>query len=263
MRQSSLACPRRPRHPYAGDIKPFLYGSHYSNAGFVTFYLLRLEPFTSLHIELQGGHFDCPDRLFFSAGECWKGVTSSMTDVKVRAAAASAAPACSAAPFPLFSSLLACHRRHPASHCLVAGACPRVVHAAGDVPQFQPAAAGQDAGGGLGLRGRRPPAAVGRHRPRVRVDEPGGAGERVCLAAPPRVGQPHLRLQAARYVPVAAASGLELAGAAAFSCPAVHASVVLSLFFDLQARRRSAPTIYSTISRTRAKSASTRSRIPC
>jgi len=75
-------------HP-AGDIKPFLYGSHYSNAGFVTFYLLRLEPFTSLHIELQGGHFDCPDRLFFSAGECWKGVTSSMTDVKVSSSACS------------------------------------------------------------------------------------------------------------------------------------------------------------------------------
>jgi hypothetical protein len=65
-----------------GDIPPFMYGSHYSNAGFVIFYLLRLEPFTRMHVELQSGHFDCPDRLFFSVPECWKGVTRSMTDVK-------------------------------------------------------------------------------------------------------------------------------------------------------------------------------------
>ena len=36
-----------------GDIKPFLYGSHYSNAGFVLYYLLRLQPFTSLALNLQ------------------------------------------------------------------------------------------------------------------------------------------------------------------------------------------------------------------
>jgi len=64
------------------DIPPFMYGTHYSNAGFVLFYLLRLEPFTHMHVELQGGHFDCPDRLFFSIAECWRGVTHSMTDVK-------------------------------------------------------------------------------------------------------------------------------------------------------------------------------------
>ena len=36
-----------------GDIKPFLYGSHYSNAGFVLYYLLRLQPFTSMALNLQ------------------------------------------------------------------------------------------------------------------------------------------------------------------------------------------------------------------
>lgn len=41
-------------------------GSHYSNAGIVLFYLLRIEPFASLHLELQGGTFDCADRLFSS-----------------------------------------------------------------------------------------------------------------------------------------------------------------------------------------------------
>ena len=33
----------------------FHYGSHYSNAAGVLHYLLRLEPFTTLHIELQSG----------------------------------------------------------------------------------------------------------------------------------------------------------------------------------------------------------------
>jgi hypothetical protein len=64
------------------EIPPFLYGSHYSSAGIALFYLLRLEPFTSLAVELQGGRFDCADRLFFSVPECWKGVNSSMSDVK-------------------------------------------------------------------------------------------------------------------------------------------------------------------------------------
>ena len=33
--------------------KPFHYGSHYSSAGIVLHYLLRLEPYTSEHIQLQ------------------------------------------------------------------------------------------------------------------------------------------------------------------------------------------------------------------
>ena len=35
------------------DIPPFHYGSHYSSAGIVLFYLLRLEPFTGLARTLQ------------------------------------------------------------------------------------------------------------------------------------------------------------------------------------------------------------------
>ena len=46
------------------DIPKFHYGSHYSSAGIVLFYLLRLEPFTSLAHQLQGGKFDHADRLF-------------------------------------------------------------------------------------------------------------------------------------------------------------------------------------------------------
>ena len=45
---------------------PFHYGSCYSNPGSVLWYLVRLEPFASLHINLQDGHFDKPDRLFDS-----------------------------------------------------------------------------------------------------------------------------------------------------------------------------------------------------
>lgn len=46
------------------------------------YYLLRMEPFTTLHINLQSGRFDHADRLFFSIGDTWRGVNSSSTDVK-------------------------------------------------------------------------------------------------------------------------------------------------------------------------------------
>ena len=32
-------------------------------------YLIRLEPFTALHIQLQGGKFDIPDRQFHSIAQ--------------------------------------------------------------------------------------------------------------------------------------------------------------------------------------------------
>lgn len=64
------------------DIPPFHYGSHYSNAGIVLHYLLRVEPFSTLAIDLQGGRFDCPDRLFFSIHDCWLSSMESMSDVK-------------------------------------------------------------------------------------------------------------------------------------------------------------------------------------
>ena len=37
------------------DIPPFHYGSHYSSAGTVLFYLIRLEPFTAMNRALQVG----------------------------------------------------------------------------------------------------------------------------------------------------------------------------------------------------------------
>ncbi len=42
----------------------FLYGTHYSNATIVMTYLMRMEPFASLHYKQQSNKFDHADRLF-------------------------------------------------------------------------------------------------------------------------------------------------------------------------------------------------------
>ncbi|KAJ3031276.1 UNVERIFIED_CONTAM: Neurobeachin-like protein 2 [Siphonaria sp. JEL0065] len=66
----------------SGQIKKFMYGTHYSTSAAVLFYMLRMEPFTSLHIALQGGKFDHPDRQFDGMENCWKSVLSGNGDVK-------------------------------------------------------------------------------------------------------------------------------------------------------------------------------------
>eukprot|EP01064_Diplonema_japonicum_P037364 TRINITY_DN8719_c0_g2_i1.p1 TRINITY_DN8719_c0_g2~~TRINITY_DN8719_c0_g2_i1.p1 ORF type:complete len:3517 (+),score=722.39 TRINITY_DN8719_c0_g2_i1:99-10649(+) len=63
-------------------MTPFHFGSHYSNSGFTLFYLLRLEPYTTAGIILQGAKFDHADRLFDSLAQTWYGVTHSAADVK-------------------------------------------------------------------------------------------------------------------------------------------------------------------------------------
>lgn len=61
----------------------FHYGSHYSTmAGVVLYFLVRMEPFTSLHITMQDGHFDIPDRLFGSIPATWRMCTTAMSEVK-------------------------------------------------------------------------------------------------------------------------------------------------------------------------------------
>ncbi|XP_019058456.1 PREDICTED: BEACH domain-containing protein B isoform X2 [Tarenaya hassleriana] len=64
------------------DIPSFYYGSHYSSMGIVLYYLLRLEPFTSLHRSLQGGKFDHADRLFQSIEGTFRNCLSNTSDVK-------------------------------------------------------------------------------------------------------------------------------------------------------------------------------------
>ncbi|KAJ3447163.1 beige/beach-related [Anaeramoeba flamelloides] len=63
-------------------IPPFHYGTHYSSAAMVLFFLIRMEPFTTLHIELQGGKFDRADRLFHSIPQIWDNCLTNQGDVK-------------------------------------------------------------------------------------------------------------------------------------------------------------------------------------
>ncbi|KAI3676427.1 hypothetical protein L1987_86035 [Smallanthus sonchifolius] len=53
------------------EIPKFHYGSHYSSAGIVLFYLLRLPQFSTENQKLHGGQFDHADRLFNSVRDTW------------------------------------------------------------------------------------------------------------------------------------------------------------------------------------------------
>ncbi|KAJ2715225.1 hypothetical protein H4R19_001315 [Coemansia spiralis] len=66
----------------AGRIKKFLYGTHYSSAASVAHYMIRLEPFASVHISLQSGKFDHADRQFHSLGDTWNSCMTGSGDVK-------------------------------------------------------------------------------------------------------------------------------------------------------------------------------------
>ncbi|TMW63442.1 hypothetical protein Poli38472_002383 [Pythium oligandrum] len=64
------------------DIPKFLYGTHYSNIGVVLYYLIRLEPFTSYALSVQGGKFDHADRLFQSVADTWQNCLHDFNDLK-------------------------------------------------------------------------------------------------------------------------------------------------------------------------------------
>lgn len=64
------------------DPPPFHYGTHYSCAGYILHYLLRLEPFTRLALGLQGGRFDKPDRLFRDIRSSWESASSENLQVR-------------------------------------------------------------------------------------------------------------------------------------------------------------------------------------
>ncbi|CAN0494576.1 unnamed protein product, partial [Laminaria digitata] len=65
------------------DPPPFHYGTHYSCAGYILHYLLRLEPFTRLALALQGGRFDKADRLFRDIRSSWESASSeNLQDVR-------------------------------------------------------------------------------------------------------------------------------------------------------------------------------------
>ena len=54
----------------------YLYRIHYSTSYFVTYYLLRLEPFTSINIKMQDNKFDQSTRIFSSIESLWSCISS-------------------------------------------------------------------------------------------------------------------------------------------------------------------------------------------
>ena len=61
---------------------PCLYRCHYSTAYYVLLYMIRLEPFTTMHILMQDDKFDHPDRLFQGIEKAWKTVSSTSNDFR-------------------------------------------------------------------------------------------------------------------------------------------------------------------------------------
>ncbi|KAF5394789.1 hypothetical protein PHET_10214, partial [Paragonimus heterotremus] len=67
----------------SGETPPYYYGTHYSSAMIVASYLVRMEPFTQHFLKLQGGHFDLPDRMFYSIKDTWLSASEyNMADVR-------------------------------------------------------------------------------------------------------------------------------------------------------------------------------------
>ncbi|XP_060530790.1 neurobeachin isoform X11 [Cylas formicarius] len=64
------------------SIPPFHYGTHYSTSAFVYNWLIRMEPFTTMYLALNGGKFDYPNRLFSSIALSWKNCQRDTADVK-------------------------------------------------------------------------------------------------------------------------------------------------------------------------------------
>lgn len=66
-----------------GGMEPAHYGTHYSCAAYVLYYLMRLEPFSRFALRLQGGRFDVADRLFHNLGSSWRSSsTENQQDVR-------------------------------------------------------------------------------------------------------------------------------------------------------------------------------------
>ena len=63
-------------------VKPYIFGTNYSNPFYVCYYLIRLFPFSHISIELQGKKFDNANRLFFSVANTFKNSIIQKTDVK-------------------------------------------------------------------------------------------------------------------------------------------------------------------------------------
>ena len=65
-----------------GSMKPYIYGSNYSNPMYVCNFMMRLFPFTHISIELQGNKFDDANRLFLSVKNSFNNSITQKTDVR-------------------------------------------------------------------------------------------------------------------------------------------------------------------------------------
>ena len=65
-----------------GSMKPYIYGSNYSNPMYVCNFMMRLFPFTHISIELQGNKFDDANRLFLSVKNSFLNSITQKTDVR-------------------------------------------------------------------------------------------------------------------------------------------------------------------------------------
>uniref|UniRef100_A0A8C3SFT8 Lipopolysaccharide-responsive and beige-like anchor protein n=1 Tax=Chelydra serpentina TaxID=8475 RepID=A0A8C3SFT8_CHESE len=64
------------------QVPKFHYGTHYSTASFALTWLLRIEPFTTFFLHVQGGKFDHADRTFSSISRAWRNSQRDTSDIK-------------------------------------------------------------------------------------------------------------------------------------------------------------------------------------
>ena len=63
-------------------VKPYMFGSNYSNPTYVCNYLVRIFPYTHISIELQGDKFDDPNRLFNDVKGSFRSASTQKSDVR-------------------------------------------------------------------------------------------------------------------------------------------------------------------------------------
>ena len=61
---------------------PYLFGSHYSNAMYISHYMGRIFPYALTMIEIQGPGFDCAERLFICIDKTFFSATNEKCDVR-------------------------------------------------------------------------------------------------------------------------------------------------------------------------------------
>ena len=74
-------CPEEENEEINMKIKPYIFGSNYSNPIYVCNFLMRIFPFTHISIELQGD-LDKAERLFLSVENSFHNSTTQKTDVR-------------------------------------------------------------------------------------------------------------------------------------------------------------------------------------